>query len=130
MPVLRYADPLEKLSRPRPRGPVRALADELHGEDHVLDRGKLRNEVELLEDESHLPSTVCHFARPAQPADIDAVDGEAASVRPVQRAHQVEQRALAATAGAAPGDAPAARHPEANAVHRSDNDGATLEMLR
>ena len=73
-----------------------------HRQLHVLGRVQRADQVVELKDEADGLGAV--GVRVGQRLEPLAADGDAALVRPVERADQVEERALAATGGTGEGD--------------------------
>src|SRR5207253_2966456 len=64
-------------------------------EHHVLEDGELRQEEVELEDEAELVQAQLRAIVVVERADVDAVDEDLALRRAIERAEQVEERALA-----------------------------------
>src|SRR5439155_9257001 len=91
--ALLETDPLEQLERARARGHHRPAPDQARQHD-VLERGEVGEEMVELEDEPDL--AVAEVGEPTLRAseDLLPVEEEPAAGRLVERAQQMEQRAL------------------------------------
>src|SRR5439155_23471232 len=102
---LEQPDLAEQLPRPRRALPARPAADHRHL--HVLERGQRRDQVVELEDEADRRRAV--LGDVLELLEPDPADGDAARIRPVERADEVQERALAAAGRACQRDGLAGR---------------------
>ena len=79
-------------------------AGDLHGHGHILVRRQRRNQVEELEDETHLLATQSCELVFAQPGNVHVVDEYGAGRGCVEAGDQPEQRGLPAAGRADDGD--------------------------
>jgi len=97
--AIRDIQPLEQLDGPA-TGPARRGPDEQGRQLDVLDRGELVDQVETLEHEADRPAAQDRPGGLGQPVDAAAVEDDLPGVGAIEPAQQMEQRRLAAAAGA------------------------------
>ena len=123
------ADARQHRRRPLGAEPPRLPQDEPrhHG---VLERGELRQQVVELEDEADLPVAELRQPRGVHRRHVDAVEGDRAGRRGVERPQDLEQRRLADPRGADHRGHLAGREVEVEPPQHVDRPAAMLESLR
>ena len=120
---LAEADALQQLARERLELGRVPLTDQCGNED-VFQHGALRQEVMVLKDETDVPVAVVGEAAFAEGERILAVEPHGAGSRPVERAEDVQQRALARAGRPHDGEGVAALHLQADAAQHGQRAGA------
>ena len=95
----------------------------------VLLRRECRDQVERLKNQADVPAAEEREVAVAHPFELSAVDDDAALVGHGQAGHEVEQRALAAAAGAHDGEELALGDLQAHAVERGHRPVTLAELL-
>ena len=96
----------------------------------VLDRGQRRDQIELLEDEAERAQAELRELVVGQRREVAALEEHVAGARPVERAEQLQERRLAASARSLERDELAGFDLEVDAVERAHRGRAALEELR
>jgi hypothetical protein len=87
---------------------------------HVFERGEIRDEMELLEDEADFLGAEAREAGFVEARDIDAVDERAPRSRRIEPAKNIDERGLARAGRPHDGDPFARLDAERHAVERAD----------
>ena len=121
-------DPLEQPARALAQLALGAVADQLEGDQDVLESGERGQEVKRLEDEADVPGAKPRALILGKTGEVHPVEPHAARAGFVETGQQAEQRGLAAARGAQDRDERLGRNAEIDVPQ--DGQGAAPAQIR